>query len=95
VVILGGLATLKKDQQEYLSRVETIDVSSNVQNCSSVMNYPLNLYGPTGVFLNGKIMVCGGCLETGLSNKCFKLKTAQDLWTEMEPLPLTTAYARS
>lgn len=57
----------------YLDNTELIVLNGN---CSATLpNYPRNLRGATGVFINESLMICGGEYPSSLfgTNECFKL----------------------
>jgi len=89
-----------------LKSVEGVGGSNEASNCPAIADYPpfapvddgdFGIYGHTAVYLDGKVMSCGG---SGIStqvgtNKCFQLSSALNKWTEMASLPMVTLGGKS
>ena len=76
-MVLGGYTSSSRT-----SLVELIDLSDPGRQCREPANYPLEINGMVGTYINGKAIVCGG--YTGDSsdlNLCYQYDESFDLWS--------------
>ena len=59
---------------------EVIDVSNERNQCDNLENFPYDVLGPAGTYLNGNIIVCGNYWGTN-KDKCYFL--GQDKYITM------------
>jgi len=85
-----------------ISSVEIVDVSGEGKICPTLPDYPLELTLFTAAFYDGKIVACGGLLNSPTvdwipTDRCFSLGPDLSKWEEMYSLPYgpTHAFASS
>ena len=62
-IVAGGSST---------SDAEIIDISGEKVFCSKPPNHPKNLWGMSGTFYHGEVIVCGGYEANAYSDQCYK-----------------------
>ncbi len=75
-MVIGG-----SDSVNYLSSVEIIDLSNDINNCQPVEDYPLPTCYESGTFHSGR----GMPVQCGLSD-CYGYQAATDQWDRVEDL---------
>ena len=72
IIIATGVAN------SYMDHLELVDLSGGCN--TSLPKYPLKVSGATGLFIDNKIVICGGGRYTSkwYTNKCYHLKHGND-----------------
>ena len=75
----------------YISTTELIDVNGTCT--SSLSDYPIKIKAATGVYVDGKIVICGG--NSPYSNKCYQLMNDKDAFELIYAMEETRAWAKA
>ena len=74
-----------------LNNTELIDINGD---CIAVLpDYPIKIEGATGVYMDGKVVICGGGSQ--ITNKCYQLKKGDKTFKEVYTMKQKRYYARS
>jgi len=92
-LVIGGLTYELIDGEEVLSATANVEIL----NGGSIAPLPSVIYGSTAAFVEGKVRVCGGIDESGLSsNACYELSSHCDpAWAEMTSPTFDDVHLRS
>jgi len=92
VVVIGGTHS----DYGLLSSVELLDMSEERRTCPELPDYPKDVLEFTAAFYDNSVIVCGGNLGFGLTDKCFSLGPDLSSWHELStPLPNGPRFAMS
>jgi len=76
--------------------VEVLDDRGSLQKSCNAPDFPLAVFGATGAFLDGKVVICGGDSSEGFTRSCYELESGSDRWVESLSLPgKATRHMRS
>jgi len=78
--------------------VELLDVSGEGKTCPTIPDYPLEVGLLTAAFYQGKVVACGGLLNSPTvdwipTDRCFSLGPDLSKWEEMYSLPYGPTHA--
>lgn len=74
LVTAGGLEGLAS-----LADVQVLDLSEKRENCTNLPALPYSLTGSVGIYLDGKLVVCGG-FYLGSRMECYYLDKGAQIW---------------
>ena len=82
IIIIGGY----DNDDSSLDSVEVVDLSSNVNDCVGISNFPTTIRLGGGSFLNDKPRVCGGIEDGDETENCREFDSDSNSWSSVESM---------
>ena len=100
VIVTTGNGESNGRLSERVSSTELINLGENTNpaNSPNLPNYPMSLWGSTGVFIDDLILICGGNGDIGIGSdikECYKLTKGVTNFSKLNSMIDARAYARS
>jgi len=72
-----------------ISSVEIVDLTGNHPGCFPTADFPIDIFGAVGAYVEGRVLVCGGDSGFDYEQRCWSYDSVNDDWDEEVDISLT------